>query len=98
MSVQLILEFAVLIGALFLGVRAGGVGLGLWGAVGLLVLLFGRFVIKLHPVILLGGGCGGQTVAAGLSAVNEEADSPMPVLGFTVTHAISNVLLACVGR
>jgi len=39
MDIQLILQFAVLIGALFMGARAGGVGLGLWGAVGLLVLV-----------------------------------------------------------
>src|SRR5678815_2787964 len=39
MSIKLILEFAVIIGALFMGARAGGVGLGLWGAVGLLVLV-----------------------------------------------------------
>src|SRR6266545_7471815 len=41
MIVKLILEFAVLIGALLMGARAGGVGLGLWGAVGLLVLAVG---------------------------------------------------------
>jgi anaerobic C4-dicarboxylate transporter DcuA len=41
MSTKLILEFAVLIGALFMGARAGGVALGLWGAVGLLVLVVG---------------------------------------------------------
>ena len=41
MSVKLILEFAVLIGALFMGARVGGVALGLWGAVGLLVLVVG---------------------------------------------------------
>jgi anaerobic C4-dicarboxylate transporter DcuA len=41
MSVKLILEFLVLIGALLMGARAGGVGLGLWGAVGLLVLVVG---------------------------------------------------------
>jgi anaerobic C4-dicarboxylate transporter DcuA len=39
MSLKLVLEFAVLIGALLMGARAGGVGLGLWGAVGLLVLV-----------------------------------------------------------
>lgn len=39
MDVTLILQFAVLIGALFMGARSGGVGLGLWGAVGLLVLV-----------------------------------------------------------
>jgi anaerobic C4-dicarboxylate transporter DcuA len=41
MSVRLFLEFAVVIGALLVGARAGGVGLGLWGAVGLLVLVVG---------------------------------------------------------
>src|SRR5512145_2585676 len=41
MTLKLFLEFAVLLGALFMGARAGGVGLGLWGAVGLLVLAVG---------------------------------------------------------
>ncbi len=41
MSVKLVLEFLVLLGALLMGARAGGVGLGLWGAVGLLVLVVG---------------------------------------------------------
>ena len=61
------------------------------------VLYFGRFVLKLHPVVLLGALCGGQTVAAALTAANEETDSMTPVLGFTVTYAISNVLLAVWG-
>jgi anaerobic C4-dicarboxylate transporter DcuA len=41
MTMKLSLEFLVLIGALLMGARAGGVGLGLWGAVGLLVLVVG---------------------------------------------------------
>ena len=41
MTVKFVLEFLVLIGALLMGARAGGVGLGLWGAVGLLVLVAG---------------------------------------------------------
>ena len=60
-------------------------------------LFFGRFVLKLHPVVLLGALAGGQTVAAALSAANEETESVTPVLGFTVTYAISNVLLAVWG-
>jgi uncharacterized transporter YbjL len=60
-------------------------------------LYFGRFVLKLHPVILLGAIVGGQTVAAALNAVTEETESMTPVLGFTVTYAISNVLLAVWG-
>src|SRR6478736_3475994 len=38
MTLKLILEFAVVLGVLFMGARAGGVSLGLWGAVGMLVL------------------------------------------------------------
>jgi anaerobic C4-dicarboxylate transporter DcuA len=41
MTLKLILEFAVLLGALYMGTRVGGVGLGLWGALGLLVLVVG---------------------------------------------------------
>jgi anaerobic C4-dicarboxylate transporter DcuA len=41
MSIKLILEFGVVLGALLMGAQAGGVGLGLWGAVGLLVLVVG---------------------------------------------------------
>lgn len=41
MDLKLILEFLVIIGALAMGARMGGVGLGLWGAVGLLVLVVG---------------------------------------------------------
>lgn len=59
--------------------------------------LLGRHVLRLHPSVLLGALAGGQTVAAGLAAANETADSVTPVLGFTVTYAISNVLLAVWG-
>src|SRR6185436_15474078 len=41
MTIKLVAEFAVILGALLLGARVGGVGLGLWGAVGLLVLVIG---------------------------------------------------------
>jgi len=33
MDIKLILEFLVLLGALAMGTRSGGVGFGLWGAV-----------------------------------------------------------------
>jgi anaerobic C4-dicarboxylate transporter DcuA len=41
MTIKLVAEFAVILGALLLGARVGGVALGLWGAVGLLVLVAG---------------------------------------------------------
>jgi anaerobic C4-dicarboxylate transporter DcuA len=41
MDWRLTLEFLVLLGAIAMGARTGGVGLGLWGAMGLLVLILG---------------------------------------------------------
>src|SRR6187551_961994 len=38
MNALLIIQFLVLLGAIAIGARVGGVGLGLWGGVGLLVL------------------------------------------------------------
>jgi anaerobic C4-dicarboxylate transporter DcuA len=40
MTVKLLLEFAVVMAAIFFGSRSGGVGLGLWGGVGVLVLTY----------------------------------------------------------
>ena len=40
MTVKLLLEFAVVIGAILMGSRYGGVGLGLWGGAGVLVLSY----------------------------------------------------------
>jgi len=45
MDYKLIFEFLVILGALAMGARAGGVGLGLWGAVGLLVLVVGFGIV-----------------------------------------------------
>lgn len=50
MDWRLILEFLVIVGALAMGARSGGVGLGLWGAVGLLVLVVGFDVSLLRSI------------------------------------------------
>ncbi|KHL18931.1 anaerobic C4-dicarboxylate transporter DcuA/anaerobic C4-dicarboxylate transporter DcuB [Mumia flava] len=39
-TVLITLQALVVVGAIYMGVRLGGVGLGLWGAVGVLVLVF----------------------------------------------------------
>src|SRR6187455_1478924 len=41
MTVTLVLELVVLLAAIAIGARAGGVGMGLWGGVGLAILVFG---------------------------------------------------------
>jgi anaerobic C4-dicarboxylate transporter DcuA len=40
MTLTLILQLLVLLGAIAIGARAGGVGMGLWGGVGLAILVF----------------------------------------------------------
>ena len=49
MTVNMVLEFAVVIAAIFLGSRCGGVGLGLWGGVGVLVLTYGFGLAPTSP-------------------------------------------------
>ncbi len=63
----------------------------------ILTLYFGKLVLKLHPMILLGGLAGAQTEAAAMNTILDESQSQTSVLGFTVTYAVSNVLLAVWG-
>ncbi len=60
-------------------------------------LIFGRLVLKMNPVLLFGALTGAGTNTATLNALKEEADSPMPVLGYTVPFAFGNVLLTIWG-
>ncbi len=39
MTLAIVLQFVVVLAAIWMGARYSGVGLGLWGAVGLLVLV-----------------------------------------------------------
>jgi anaerobic C4-dicarboxylate transporter DcuA len=47
----IILQFVVVLAAIWMGARSSGVGLGLWGAVGLLVLVVGFGVTPTSPPI-----------------------------------------------
>jgi putative transport protein len=60
-------------------------------------LLFGRYVLKLNPILLLGGCAGAQTVTAAMAEVQEKSGSRTPVLGYTVPYAIGNILLTIWG-
>ena len=59
--------------------------------------LYARFVIKMHPVLISGALAGLLTCTPALNAAVTEADSEMPVLGYTVPYAIANVLLTLLG-
>lgn len=60
-------------------------------------VLFGRYVLRMNPVILLGACAGAGTVTAALRAVQDEAQSKLPVLGYTVPYAVGNILLTAWG-
>jgi putative transport protein len=60
-------------------------------------LLFGQFVLKMNPVILFGACSGAGTVTAALRSIQDEAESKLPVLGYTVPYAIGNILLTAWG-
>jgi putative transport protein len=60
-------------------------------------ILFGRYVLRLEPVLLLGGVAGAQTMIAGVAAVQEKSDSPIATLGYSYTVAIGHILLTMWG-
>src|SRR5262245_2219770 len=60
-------------------------------------ILFGRFVLKMNPLILLGACAGAGTITAALRALQEESQSKLPALGYTVPYAVGNILLTAWG-
>jgi len=60
-------------------------------------LYFGRHVLRLNPLLLLGGISGAQTMTAALAAVQDKSGSPIAVLGYSGTVAIGHVLLTVWG-
>lgn len=108
----ILMELGLLLFMAGVGLRAGGDIIETFMAAGPLLIiagvmvttipilvgyLFGRKVLKIHPVLLFGGICGSMTSGASLSVVTKEADSAMPSLGYTGAYAFANVLLTIAG-
>jgi putative transport protein len=84
------------------GIREAGVSLLLGGMVVTLVplitgLYFGRHVLGLNPLLLLGAITGSQTFTAGLAAIQEKSGSPIAVLGYSGAVPIAQILLTTWG-
>jgi len=82
--------------------RDAGVGLFFGGLVVtsmplLAGLYVGRYVLKLDPLLLLGGIAGALTMTAGMAGVQERSGSPVAVLGYSGTVAIGHILLTTWG-
>ena len=84
------------------GLQKTGVTLVVVGLVSALLphtlgILLGRYVLKMNPLIVLGACAGAGTITAALRAVQDEAKSSVPALGYTVPYAIGNILLTAWG-
>ena len=106
------MEFGLLLFMAGIGLRAGGDIIETFMEAGpklvaggimvttipvLLGYLFGRKVLKINPVLLLGGITGSMTSGASLSVITSAAKSSIPALGYTGSYAFANVLLTIAG-
>jgi putative transport protein len=80
-----------------LGLQIMGAGIVVTLVPQLLAFLFGHYVLRMNPVLLLGALAGAQTYTGGLAAVQEKSGSRIAVLGYTVPYATSNFLLTIGG-
>ena len=84
------------------GLRTAGVTLVLAGFLTVLVphlvgVVVGYWIMKMHPGVLLGVCAGAGTATPALAAIQEAAQSQVPTLGYGVSYAVGNVLLALWG-
>jgi putative transport protein len=84
------------------GLQESGISLVFVGFVAALLphavaILFGRYVLKMNPVILLGACSGAGTMTAALRAIQDDAQSKLPALGYTVPYAVGNIILTAWG-
>ena len=108
----ILMEFGLLLFMAGVGLRAGGNIIETFATAGPVLVLagicvtltpifvgyfFGRKVLNIHPVLLLGGITGSMTSGASLSVVTKAANSSVPSLGYTGAYAFANVLLTVAG-
>jgi len=83
-------------------IREVGLGLLVGGCVVTLTpllvgLYFGRYVLRMNPVLLLGGVAGALTMTAAMAAVQARSKSPVAVLGYTPAYPVAQILLTLWG-
>jgi putative transport protein len=108
----ILMEFGLLVFICGVGLQAGGqivetfqqAGPALVAAAAVVVTMpvlagyvFGRRVLGLPPILLMGALTGAMTSAPAFSLVTSEAKSGVPALGYTGTYAFANVILTVAG-
>lgn len=86
----------------FSAIAKAGIGLPLGGIVVALTpmivgLYFGHYVLRMNPILLLGGLAGAQTMTAAMAAVQDRSGSTIAVLGYTPAVPIGHILLTTWG-
>ncbi len=59
--------------------------------------LFGKYVLKMNPVLLLGALTGARVIPQAMTALEEDAESTTPALAFAAPFAFANVFLTIMG-
>lgn len=85
-----------------IGLKAQGLSLFLAGIVVTTVplvvgVLVARYLFRMPAPIALGAAAGSRTTTAALGAIEAEARSKVPALGYTVTYAVGQILLTVWG-
>ncbi|WP_158800671.1 aspartate-alanine antiporter [Acidisoma sp. L85] len=60
-------------------------------------LYIGRYLLHMEPAILCGAIAGQQASTPAINATEAVAGNPVPVIGYTVTYALANVVLPLLG-
>lgn len=86
----------------FSALAEAGIGLFLGGMIVtvapmLVGLAFGRYVLRMNPILLLGGIAGSMTMTAAMAAVQDRSGSPVAVLGYTPAVPLAHILLTTWG-
>ncbi len=63
----------------------------------IVTILVGYYVVRVHPAVLLGVCAGAGISAPSLAALEKAADSRVPTLGYGVSCALGNALMAVSG-
>ncbi|MCD8187018.1 MAG: aspartate-alanine antiporter [Rikenellaceae bacterium] len=80
------------------GLKANGISLFIAGIFVSLIpmlvgLLIGKYLFKFPAAITLGACAGSRTTTAALGAIQDNLQSKVPALSYTVTYAVGNTLL-----
>jgi putative transport protein len=59
--------------------------------------LFGKYILRMNPVLLLGALTGARVIPQAMNALEEDAESTTPALAFAAPFAFANVFLTIMG-